>query len=67
MASFESGYSAINREWSAGDTITIEMPMAVQRLKADNRIEADRGTGRVALRSTALQWKPSINPTSNVG
>jgi DUF1680 family protein len=48
VASFESGYSAINREWSAGDTITIEMPMAIQRLKADPRIEADRG--RIALR-----------------
>ena len=42
------GYAVITREWAAGDTITLELPMTVQRLKADPRIEADRG--RVALR-----------------
>ena len=44
----ENGYASITREWKAGDTITLEVPMQVQRLTADNKIEATRG--RVALR-----------------
>ena len=44
----EKGYAVITREWKAGDTIALEVPMHVQRIKADEKIEADRG--RVALR-----------------
>ena len=42
------GYAVIDREWQAGDTLTLELPLAVQRLLADPRVAADRG--RVALR-----------------
>ena len=42
------GYAVINRQWQAGDTITLELPLAVQRLTADPRVAADRGL--VALR-----------------
>ncbi|HLP75462.1 MAG TPA: beta-L-arabinofuranosidase domain-containing protein [Candidatus Paceibacterota bacterium] len=44
----EKGYAVITREWKAGDKIDLELPMEPQRIKADKRVEADRG--RVALR-----------------
>jgi len=43
-----NGYVAINRTWKKGDLISLEIPMEVQKLTADERIKADRG--RVALR-----------------
>ncbi len=42
------GYAVIGRKWRAGDTLEFVLPLAIQRVKADSRIEADRG--RVALR-----------------
>jgi hypothetical protein len=42
------GYAVTTRDWQAGDRIDLELPTPVQRLKADPRVEADRG--RVALR-----------------
>ncbi len=44
----QNGYVAIKRKWSRGDKIDVVLPMEVQRIKADPKIEADRG--RVALR-----------------
>jgi DUF1680 family protein len=44
----QNGYATIDREWKAGDTITLEVPMQVQRITADQHIEATRG--RLALR-----------------
>lgn len=42
------GYAEIRRTWKPGDKVEIEIPMEVQTLVADERIEADRG--KVALR-----------------
>ena len=44
----ENGYAVITRSWKAGDKIEMELPLKVQVVKADERIEADRD--RVALR-----------------
>ena len=44
----EKGYVAITREWKAGDQIDLDLPMGVQRVTADERVDADRGL--VALR-----------------
>jgi uncharacterized protein len=44
----ELGYATIDRTWKPGDRIEFELPMPVQRIKADSRVAADRG--RVALR-----------------
>lgn len=44
----DRGYAAIHRRWEAGDRIEFEIPMKVQLITADERIEADRG--KVALR-----------------
>ena len=55
----EDGYAVITRKWKAGDTVRLELPLRVQRVKADERIVADRG--RVALRygplsTTSRAW-----------
>lgn len=44
----DKGYAVITRDWKAGDKIDLVIPLKVQRIKADERIEADRGL--VALR-----------------
>ena len=43
----ENGYAVINRKWKKGDRIEIELPMDVQRIKANDNAEDDRG--KVAL------------------
>ena len=45
---FQNGYAVISRKWKAGDRIELELPLGPQRVKADERVAADRG--RVALR-----------------
>jgi len=63
----ENGYAAITREWKAGDTINLELPMEIQVVKADEHIAADRG--RVALRCGPLLYnvetadQPNLNLT----
>jgi DUF1680 family protein len=44
----ERGYAVFTRTWKRGDRIELELPLAVQRVTADSRIEATRG--KVALR-----------------
>jgi DUF1680 family protein len=44
----DKGYAVISREWRPGDRINLELPMKVQRVKADPLIAATRGL--VALR-----------------
>ena len=44
----ENGYAVITREWKAGDTVDFNLPLAVQRVKCDAKVAANRG--RVALR-----------------
>lgn len=50
----ERGYAVITRQWKAGDTIELEMPLEVQRVRADERIEVD--LGRVALKRGPLVY-----------
>ena len=47
-AKLANGYVAVTREWKTGDEIELELPMEIQAVKADERINADRGL--VALR-----------------
>jgi DUF1680 family protein len=44
----ENGYAVIRRTWKKGDKIDLELPMEIQKITADEKIEADRG--RIALR-----------------
>jgi hypothetical protein len=50
----ENGYAVINRKWKSGDKIELVLPMEVQRIKADDRIAADRGL--IALRYGPLVY-----------
>jgi hypothetical protein len=43
-----NGYAEITRVWVKGDKISFEVPMAVQRVHASDKIEATKG--KVALR-----------------
>jgi DUF1680 family protein len=50
----DKGYAQITRTWQAGDKIDLVFPMQVQRVKADERVMADRG--RVALKYGPLVY-----------
>ena len=39
----EDGYLTIGRAWKAGDTIELNLPMPVKRIRAHEKVEADRG------------------------
>jgi DUF1680 family protein len=43
----DRGYATISRTWKAGDVVRLELPMPVERIHADPRVQAD--VGRVAL------------------
>lgn len=43
-----NGYAVITRKWKVSDTISFELPLQVQRVRADRRVEADKD--KVALR-----------------
>jgi DUF1680 family protein len=49
-----NGYVALTRTWKAGDRIDLVLPMEVQRVKASDKVVADRG--RVALRYGPLVY-----------
>lgn len=48
------GYARIEREWKRGDTVELTMPMPVQRVYANAKVEADQG--RVALQRGPLVY-----------
>lgn len=48
------GYAMIRRTWKKGDRIDLELPMTIQRVRADDRVEADRG--HIALRYGPLLY-----------
>ncbi|HEY2585542.1 MAG TPA: beta-L-arabinofuranosidase domain-containing protein, partial [Tepidisphaeraceae bacterium] len=49
VTSFDTvrGYARLHRTWQPGDVVEVHMAVPVERVKADPRVEADRG--RVAL------------------
>ena len=62
----DKGYVAIDRQWSPGDVIEINLPMPVRRIAAHEQVEADRG--RIALQRGpvvyAAEWPD--NPDGKV-
>ena len=59
----ENGYAVVTREWQAGDTIELELPMKPQRITADPKIMADRD--RVALRYGPLIYNVELADQSD--
>ncbi|MBZ5622556.1 MAG: glycoside hydrolase family 127 protein [Acidobacteriia bacterium] len=50
----DKGYAVITRAWKAGDRIDLVLPLKVQRVKADEKIESTRN--KVALRYGPLVY-----------
>jgi DUF1680 family protein len=50
----ENGYAVIRRRWQKGDKIALDLPLGVQTVKADERIEATRG--KLAIRRGPLVY-----------
>ena len=48
------GYAVVSRTWAPGDEITLDLPMTVRRVVADQRVEDDRG--RIALERGPLVY-----------
>jgi DUF1680 family protein len=53
-APLDRGYAVIARTWKPGDVVTLELPMAVRRVVADDRVADDRG--KVALERGPLVY-----------
>jgi uncharacterized protein len=53
-ASLSDGYAVLSRRWAPGDVITLDLPMPVRRLAADERVSDDRG--KVALERGPLVY-----------
>jgi DUF1680 family protein len=61
----ENGYAVIDRTWTAGDRIELELPMKVQRVRAIDKVEADQG--KVALRYGPLVYNIEKVDVGDVG
>ena len=53
-ASISDGYAVLSRKWAPGDVITLDLPMPVRRVIADDRVTDDRG--KVALERGPLVY-----------
>ncbi len=57
----DHGYATITREWKAGETIDLHLPMPIRRVVANEKVAADKG--RVALQRGpivyAAEWVDS--------
>lgn len=47
------GYAAITRQWKAGDTVTLKLPMTIRHVIAREEVQDDRG-------KTALEYGPIV-------
>ncbi len=61
----ENGYAVIDRTWKAGDTIELELPMKIQRVRSIDAVEADRG--KVALRYGPLVYNIEKVDVGDIG
>jgi hypothetical protein len=50
----DKGFVTLNRTWKKGDKITIELPMDVRKVVADNRVAADKG--KIAIERGPLMY-----------
>jgi len=50
----ENGFAVLSREWKAGDTVELDLPMEIRRVLANDKVEANHG--RVALERGPLVY-----------
>lgn len=50
----ENGYAVISKEWKQGDKVSVDLPMPVRKVKANEKVEADRN--RLALQRGPLVY-----------
>ncbi len=59
----DQGYATVSREWTAGDTMELNLPMTVRRIAANGQVKADRE--RVAIQRGpivyAAEWPDNPN------
>lgn len=60
----EKGYAFISRTWKKGDKIELELPMEIQKITADEKIEANKG--RMALRYGPIIYNVEQADQSNI-
>ena len=53
-ATLENGFAIIDRKWTAGDVVELDLPMQVQRIQANARVQAD--VNRFALQRGPLVY-----------
>jgi hypothetical protein len=51
---FQNGYAILERKWQTGDVVELSLPMAVQRVQANPKLEAD--AHRLALKRGPLVY-----------
>ena len=61
----KNGYAVINRTWKAGDTIELDLPMTIQRVRAAETVVADRG--KVALRYGPMMYSIEKVDVGDIG
>jgi uncharacterized protein len=58
----ESGYAVIARQWKAGDKVELELPMKPQRVRASDKLAADRGLVALRFGPLVYNFEAADNP-----
>jgi DUF1680 family protein len=63
-----NGYAVLNRKWKKGDVVEVNLPMDVQRITANKKVEDDQG--KIALQRGPLiycaEWPDNNGKVSNL-
>ncbi len=59
----ENGYVVVDRTWKAGDKVEFELPLKPQRIKAIDKIAADRGLVAVKRGPVVYNFEAVDNPS----
>jgi uncharacterized protein len=66
--SMENGYAVLNKTWKNGDVVTMDLPMQIQKVVANNLLKED--IGKVALQRGPImycaEWADNNGKTSNI-
>lgn len=66
--SVANGYAVLNRKWKKGDVVEVNLPMDVQRITANKKVEDDQG--KIALQRGPLiycaEWPDNNGKVSNI-